>query len=76
MSFSSTLPHLGLTFCLVLANGKTAYVTRSKDVESTCILGLVFLVLLESYHQAQASLLEDEIPCGKKLVVSQPQAAG
>lgn len=65
----SALPHLGLAFWLVLANGTIAYVTRSKDLESACALGLV---LLESCHQAQASLLEDETPCGKKLVVSQP----
>lgn len=71
MSFSSALPHLGLAFWLVLANGTIAYMTRSKDLESACALGLVLLVLLESCHQAQASLLEDETPCGKKVVVSQ-----
>lgn len=65
--------HIDSGFRLVTCFGQwdNSICDISTGLKSACAFGLVFLVLLESCHQAQANLLEDEIPREGKLTVSQ-----
>lgn len=76
MSFSSALPHLGLAFCLVLANGKTAYVTRAKTWKVLVYRGLSSWCSWNLTTKPRLAYWRMRYHVEKKLVVSQPQAAG